>query len=503
MKQDSPQHGFCSIRHRGPGDGIHQAVREEVLASMTRRHFLQRCTTGLGALWLAQQGFAAKPGIQRDPARPAAPRPPHFPAKAKHVIYLHMTGAPSQLDLFDYKPELVELNGQDCPKEYLEGKRFAFIRGVPQLLGPVYPFHQEKKTGFWISDRLPHFEQVMDRVCFVRSMQSDQFNHAPAQLLVMTGNQNLGNASMGSWVLYGMGSENENMPGFVVLLSGGQNPDAGKNAWSSGFLPSVYQGVQCRSEGDPVLFLSNPQGIDRELRGGVIDTIKKINQRAYESVGDPETVTRISQYEMAFRMQMSASEAMDMGQEPESVHRLYGTEPGKESFANNCLLARRLVERGVRFVQLFDWGWDHHSGLDDSFPEKCKQIDRPMTALLLDLERRGLLEETLVVWGGEFGRTPMQENRGGMKATSPGRDHHVDSFTLWMAGAGVKKGFAYGETDPIGFGVAKDPVVIRDFHATLLHLMGQHHNQLTYHSQGLDHKLTGVKHAQVIQDLLA
>ncbi len=478
-------------------------MREEALGNITRRHFLQKCATGLGALWLGHEGLlAGSSGIERDPADPIAPLAAHFMPKAKHVIYLHMTGAPSQVDLFDYKPLLEKLDGKECPQEYLEGKQFAFITGTPKLMGPQYPFHREKKTGFWVSDRMPHFEQVMDRVCFIRSMKSDQFNHAPAQLLVHTGDPRFGHASVGSWVLYGLGSENQNMPGFVVLLSGGSKPDAGKAAWGSGFLPSVYQGVQCRSEGDPILYLSNPEGMPRDLRGKAIETLNEINQRTYERMGDPATMTRIAQYEMAFRMQLSASNALDISEEPESIHNLYGTQPGQESFANNCVLARRLVERGVRYVQLFDWNWDHHSNLGEDFSKKCKDIDKPMTALLLDLERRGLLDETLVIWGGEFGRTPMAENRGGMMADNPGRDHHVDAFTMWMAGAGVKPGFSYGETDDIGFGVAKNPVSVRDFHATVLNLLGMDHNRLTYPFQGLDRRLTGVEPARVIKEIL-
>jgi hypothetical protein len=335
-------------------------------------------------------------------------------------------------------------------------------------------------------------------------MRSHQFNHAPAQLLIHTGNQNLGYPSLGTWTMYGLGAENQDLPGFVVLLSGGQQPDAGKAAWGNGFLPGVYQGVQCRGQGDPVLYLSNPPGINRSLRGKVVEAVRKLNQRTYEQVGDPETVTRIAQYEMAFRMQVAAGEAMDITRESEKTRTLYGAHPGKESFANNCLLARRLVERGVRFIQLFDWGWDHHSGLDDSFPKKCRDIDQPMTALLTDLEARGLLDETLVICGGEFGRTPMQENRGGVKAKSPGRDHHVDAFTIWMAGAGIKKGFSYGQTDDIGFGVVENPVEIRDLHATILHLLGLNHEQLTYPFQGLNQRLTGVANpSKVVQDILS
>ncbi len=486
-----------------PRSPIHEA-----LANLTRRHFLRRCSSGLGALWLAQQGLvgsaraAERAGPAIDPSNPVAPRAPHFAPRASRVIFLQMTGAPSQLDLFDYKPELVRHDGKDCPARFLEGKRFAFIRGVPQLLGPVYPFHREERTGLWISDRLPHLEKVLDRLCLVYSMQSEQFNHAPAQLLALTGNQNLGYASIGSWALYGLGSESEDLPGFVVLLSGGQNPDAGKAAWGSAFLPGVYQGVQCRSKGDPVLFLSNPPGVTRSLRGRVIEAVNQINRRAFEEIGDRETVTRVAQYELAFRMQLAATDAMDIAREPSHVHELYGTSPGDESFANNCLLARRLIERGVRYVQLFDWGWDHHSDLGRDLPKKCEQIDRPMAALLVDLQRRGLLDDTLVVWAGEFGRTPMQENRGGVQAKSLGRDHHIDAFTIWMAGGGVRAGFGYGETDEIGFSVARDPVSWRDFHATMLHLLGLDHHHLTYPFQGLDQKLTGVQSCRVVEELI-
>jgi hypothetical protein len=476
----------------------------ETLQHVTRRHFLKRCASGLGALWLAQESaLASGPQLERDLLDPMAARPGHIASRAKRVIYLQMTGAPSQLDLFDYKPELVKFDGADCPQEYLKGKRFAFIRGVPKLLGPIYPFHQEKKTGLRISDQLPHLEKELGDVCLIHSMQSDQFNHAPAQLLALTGNQNLGYSSLGSWALYGLGSESANLPGFVVLLSGGQNPDAGKAAWGSGFLPSVYQGVQCSSQGDPVLYLSNPPGVTRPLRGRVVEAVQKINQRVFEELGDTETVTRIAQYEMAFRMQLAASAAMDISKEPQHVRECYGAEPGKQSFANNCLLARRRVERGVRYVQLFDWGWDHHSELRKDLPKKCRDIDRPTAALLADLRTRGLLDDTLVVWAGEFGRTPMQENRGGVRAKSLGRDHHIDAFTIWLAGAGVRGGIAYGKTDDVGFGVAENPVEWRDFHATLLHLLGLEHLQLTYPFQGLEQKLTGVHAARVLHGILS
>ncbi|RIK72036.1 MAG: sulfatase [Planctomycetota bacterium] len=483
--------------------------RLAALRHSTRRHFLRHSIAGLGALWLGEQAAASTGGAEaRDPARPLAQQPPAGAPKAKRVIYLHMAGSPSQLELFAYKPELVRLNGQDCPPEFLEGKRFAFIRGVPQLLGSVFPFHQAGQAGHWISDRLPHFERVIDKVSFIHTLHTDQFNHAPAQLLLHTGNQRPGYASAGAWVAYGLGSENQNLPGFIVLLSGGRFPDGGKGVWSSGFLPSVYQGVQCRSSGDPVLFLSNPQGMSRELRGRVVEAIAAIDRQTHADFGDPETVTRIAQYEMAFRMQTAAAEAMDLSGEPDHIHRLYGTQPGQESLANNCLLARRLVERGVRFVQLFDWGWDSHGSaeseaLNAGFKLKCEQLDRPVAALLADLDQRGLLDETLVVWSGEFGRTPMRENRGGREMAFIGRDHHPFAFTIWMAGGGVKRGVSYGETDAIGYAPVKDPVSVQDLHATMLHLLGLDPAQLSVPFQGLDQKLTGVKEFRIIEELIA
>ncbi|WP_442484362.1 DUF1501 domain-containing protein [Aeoliella sp. SH292] len=488
---------------------LFQHLQHATLQNQTRRHFLRDGMAGLGAFWLASQAAnGSSSAVTHDPARPLLPRDPQFSPRAKRVICLHMAGAPSQLELFEHKPELTRLSGKDCPQEFLEGQRFAFIRGVPQLLGSYYPFHQAGQSGQWLSDRLPHFEQVVDKVTFIRSMKTDQFNHAPGQLLMHTGNQNLGYASMGSWIGYGLGSENQNLPGFVVLVSGGRTPDAGKSVWGSGFLPSVYQGVQCRSEGDPVLFLSNPTGIDRPMRERILSAINDVNQETYEQFGDPETVTRIAQYEMAANMQLTASDAMDLTAEPEHIHKLYGTEPGRESFANNCVLARRLVERGVRFVQLFDWGWDSHGaseaeGINLGFKNKCTSIDQAMAALLTDLEQRGLLEDTLVVFTTEFGRTPMRENRGGQEMAFIGRDHHPHAFTIWMAGGGVKQGFSYGQSDPIGYHVTENPVEVRDLHATLWHLLGIDHQRLIYPHQGLNQKLTGVKPARVIKDILA
>ena len=489
-----------------------QELQHAQLSRTTRRLFLQECAAGLGAAWLASAtstalGATSVPAM-RDAAHPLAPMMPPLPATAKRVIYLHMAGSPSQLDLFDYKPELQRLDGQDCPQEFIAGKRFAFIRGVPKLLGPQFPFKQHGESGAWLSDRLPHLASVADKLCFVRTMVTDQFNHGPAQLLVHTGNQNLGNAAVGSWATYGLGSENQNLPGFVVLLSGGKFPDAGKSVWGSGYLPSVYQGVQCRSSGDPVLFLSNPAGIDRSLRGKMVEAIADVNRQTYNEAADPETLTRISQYELAYRMQMSATDAMELNQEPAHIHQMYGTQPGQESLANNCLLARRLVERGVRYVQLYDWGWDSHGAgeneaLHHGFKDKCRELDQPVTALLLDLEQRGLLDETLVVWSGEFGRTPMRENRGGQEMKLIGRDHHPHAFTVWLAGGGVRAGYAHGETDPIGYAPISDRVEVRDLHATMLRLLGIDHEQLVFPFQGLDQKLTGVKPARVIDSIIA
>ena len=432
----------------------------------------------------------------------------HFAPRAKRIIFLHMAGAPSQLELFDYKPELAKLDGKDCPREFLEGQRFAFIQGIPQMLGSQYPFHQAGQHRQWISDRLPYTEQIIDDLCIIRSMYTDQFNHAPAQLLMHTGNAILGNPSIGSWVTYGLGSENQNLPGFIVLASGGKAPDAGKSVWGSGFLPSLYQGVQCRSKGDPVMYLSSPTGVSQSVRRKAVDAITQINEKTHQEVQDPETLSRISQYEMAFRMQIHASEAFNINKEPDYIHKLYGTEQGKESFANNCLLARRLAERGTRFIQLYDWGWDSHGAakgeaLNHGFVNKCKQIDQATFALITDLKQRGLLEDTLVVWGGEFGRTPMRENRGGGEMKFIGRDHNPGAFTMWMAGAGVKTG-AYGETDPMGYRAVKNRVSVYDLQATLLHSLGLDHKKLNHPFQGLKQTLTPVnKPSHVIHDLFA
>jgi len=492
---------------------LEQHLRHTELSHLTRRHFLSKCSTGLGAMWLAsmgQQAFGASGKLAKDPANLLLPAPPQLPGKAKRVIYLHMAGAPSQHELFDYKPELKKLNGKECPKEFLEGKQFAFIQGTPKMLGPQFEFQQHGESGAWISDRLPHLATVADQLCFIKSMHTDQFNHGPAQLLVHTGTQNPGAPSIGSWATYGLGSENQNLPGFIVLTSGGKNPDAGKSVWGSGYLPSVYQGVQCRSEGEPVLYLKNPEGVSREMRRRSLDTLDRLNQKVAQQTGDPETVTRIAQYEMAYRMQMHATDAFDLKQENEAIHTLYGTEPGKESFANNCLLARRLAERGVRYIQLFDWGWDSHGtskegSLNEGFTDLCNRIDRPITALLKDLKQRGMLEDTLVVWGGEFGRTPMLENRGGGDNPFTGRDHNPGGFTIWMAGGGVKAGTTYGETDPIGYEAIKDKVSLHELHATMLHLLGFDHEKFSFPFQGVGQRLTNITKpgTKVVKGVLA
>jgi hypothetical protein len=345
-------------------------------------------------------------------------------------------------------------------------------------------------------------------VCFIKSMRTDEFNHAPAQLLLHTGSPRFGSPSLGSWVTYGLGTENQNLPGYIVLVSGGKTPDGGKSLWGSGFLPSIYQGVQCRAKGDPVLFLSNPEGVTRDERRRVLDAIGDINREQHAQQGDPETLTRIAQYELAFRMQVSASDAMDLSREPAPVQARYGTMPGAESFANNCLLARRLVERGVRFIQLYHWGWDSHGAsekesLTTGFPQRCLEIDQPVAALLADLKDRGLLDETLVVWGGEFGRTPMRENRGGQEMKLIGRDHHPGAFTIWMAGGGVKPGFSYGATDEMGYNIVENPVEVRDLQATIVRLLGFDHQKLSIPFQGLEQKITGVKPTRIIHDVMA
>ena len=470
----------------------------EYLKAITRRHFLRTCQVGIGSMAVAQLiGRPLRAAEESgDISNPLAPKKPPLKPRAKSVIYLHMAGSPSQLEMFDFKPELQKYDGQQCPQHLLEGKRFAFIQGVPQMLGTPYKFRQHGGAGPWVSELLPHFSGIVDDVSLVHSMWTDQFNHAPAQLLLHTGRPRLGQASMGSWTTYGLGSENQDLPGFVVLVTGGKAPSGGKSLWGSGFLPSVYQGVQCRTQGDPVLYLSDPHGVNRQMRRGTLDAIRALNELQLKQFGNPETLARIAQYELAYRMQVSVPEVMDISKEPKKVHEMYGAEPGKVSFANNCLLARRLVESGVRFVQLYDWGWDHHgvsevSDIHYHLPKKCRQVDRPMTALVRDLKQRGLLDETLVIFSGEFGRTPMRENRGGKYGKWVGRDHHNECFTIWMAGGGVKGGVNYGETDEIGYYIVKDKMSVPDLQATILHLLGFDPYRFTFPFQGLNQRLIG------------
>lgn len=474
--------------------------------NLTRRHFLRNCNVGLGSMALGSlMSENAKADIKYDSFNPLAQRKPHFASKAKHAIYLHMAGSPPHLDLFDYKPSLVKMNGMDCPDEYYQGKRFAFTSGRPKLLGTPRKFAQHGDSGAWISDALPELAKQADDICFIKSINSDQFNHAPAQLLLYTGSPRQGRPSMGTWVTYGLGTENQNLPGFVVLISAGTAPSAGKNAWGSGFLPSVFQGVQCRSKGDPVLYVSNPKGMDRGTRRLSLDALRDLNQIQAEELGDPETLTRIAQYELAFRMQMSVPEVMDISKEPKALLEDYGAQPGGASFANNCLLARRMVESGVRYVQLFDWGWDFHGtgpgeDIRDGLTKKCAPMDKAVAALIRDLKQRGLLEETLIVWGGEFGRTPFREGRTS-KGKILGRDHFPDCYTMWMAGGGVKPGITYGASDDLGFTVAENKVHIHDLQATIMQCLGFDHEKLTFRFQGRDYRLTDV-HGHAVKDIL-
>jgi hypothetical protein len=465
---------------------------------ITRRHFLRRCNSGLGiAAMSALLGKSALAGDSAGPSgrmNPLSPKPSPLFGKAKRIIYLDLSGAPPQHDLFDYKPTLNRLNGTPCPQEVFQGERFAFIKGTPKLLGSPFKFQQHGQNGAWVSELLPHFTEIVDKAAIVKSMWTDQFNHAPAEMLLYTGNPRNGYASIGSWISYGLGSESQNLPGFVVLVSGGTDPTGGKSLWGSGFLPSVFQGVQCRSKGEPILYVSNPKGMDRSGRRESLDALKDLNEMELAEFGDPETMTRISQYELAYRMQMEVPEVMDISKEPQHILEMYGAQPGAGSFANNCLLARRMIENGVRYVQLFDWGWDCHGTgpIDDlvtHLPQKCKEMDRPAAALIKDLEQRGLLEDTLVVWGGEFGRTPLNEERNGSKLL--GRDHHPHAFTIWMAGGGIKPGITYGETDDLGYHIVRDNMHVHDLQATILAALGIDARTFSYPYQGLNQRLIG------------
>jgi hypothetical protein len=471
---------------------------------ITRRYFLNQCGLGLGAIslncLLAQEGRGADK-VKLDEANPLDPREPHFPPRAKRVIYLFMAGGPSHLELFDYKPKLGELTGQKPPQSLMQGKRFAFLKGNETLLGPTRKFERYGQCGMTLSELLPHHRGIVDEVCWLQGMTTDVFNHGPAKLFMNTGFQVPGRPGMGAWVTYGLGSPSRDLPGFVVLQSGPRGPRAGSSLWSSGFLPSSFQGVPFRGKGDPILHLHSPPGMDREREREFYDAVNGLNRARLEETKDPEILARINAYEMAFRMQTSAPDLMDVSQESSDTLAAYGAKPGEPSFAANCLLARRLVERGVRFVQLYHTNWDSHGGpgenLNADFEKVCRDVDQPSAALVLDLKQRGLLEDTLVIWGGEFGRTPMGENRAAL-----GRDHHIDAFTLWLAGGGVKAGIIHGKSDELGFGVQEGKVHVHDLHATILHLLGFDHQRLTYRTQGRDYRLTDV-HGTVVKEILA
>ena len=476
------------------------------LRDLNRRHFFSRCSIGLGSLALGsllkEQGLAVPEAMMKNPLEP---KKTHFPAKAKSVIYLFMAGGPSQLDLFEHKPQLNALNGQPIPESYTAGKRFAFMNSSHRsnLLGTRFNFQRHGGSGAWVSDLLPHTASMVDELSIVTTCKTDLFNHAPAKLFMNAGSGLFGRPSMGSWVTYGLGSECSDLPGFVVLQSGQRGPRGGAVLWGSGVLPTTYQGVPLRNTGDPIVNLSTPAGIETAQQQALIQSTRELNLKRLVETGDEEIATRINGYEMAYRMQTSAPELMDLKGESQATLDLYGIKDTRETtFARNCLLARRLVERGVRFVQLYDTNWDHHGGVSENLekhlPEKSRDIDRPCMALVRDLQQRGLLDDTIVIWGGEFGRTPMGEVR-----ESTGRNHHIDAFTMWFAGGGFKKGAIYGKTDDFGFGAVEDQVHVHDIHATLLHQLGLDHSRLSVRSQGLDFRLTGVDPAKVVKGILA
>jgi len=474
---------------------MNNPIRQAMATHTSRRWFLQQCGVGLGSIALSSllQSDATAAGA----SHPLAPRQPHYAPKAKRVIYMFHAGAPSHLDLFDYKPELEKWSGKKPPAELLEGYRAAFIKPDSALLGPKFKFAKHGEVGMDLASILPHTAKVADDLCFIRTMKTDAVNHAPAQILMNTGSQILGRPSFGAWSLYGLGSESTDLPGYVVLSSG-NGTSGGASNWGSGFLPTMYAGVPFRSSGDPILYLSNPKGIDAKTQRESLDTLKQLNEEELGQFADPETQARINSYELAYRMQTSGPELMDLSQETSETLEMYGLDPKepKPSYAKNCLLARRLIERGVRFVQLFHEAWDHHGGLKSGLEGRCRDTDQSSAALVRDLKQRGLLEDTIVIWGGEFGRTPMVQGGG-----SDGRDHHNRSFTMWLAGGGFKAGHIHGETDEFGFNIASDPVHVNDLHATLLHQLGFDHTKLTFRSQGRDFRLTDI-HGHLVKDIL-
>jgi hypothetical protein len=460
----------------------------------TRRWFFQECGVGMASL-AAMDMMSGRASAASAPVSPLAAKKPHYTGKAKRVIYLFMGGAPSHLELFDNKPELTKWDGKLPPADLLKGYRAAFINPNSTLLGTKFGFKRYGKTGAEMSELLPHLGSMADDLTIVKSMKTDAFNHAPGQILMSTGSQIFGRPSFGAWTLYGLGTENQDLPGYVVMQSGQKGASGGLSNFGCGFLPTVYQGVPFRSAGDPVLFLSNPKGVGEATQRDSLDVLKQLNEERLGVVGDPEIASRINSFELAYRMQKTAPEVMDISKEPQHMLDMYGAKPGEASFANNCLLARRLVESGVRFVQLFHEAWDHHGGLTNGLKEQCRQTDQPCAALLRDLKQRGLLEDTLVIWGGEFGRTPMVQ--GG----SDGRDHHPNAFSMWFAGGGMRPGLTLGATDDFGFNVTEDPVHVHDLHATLQHLLGFEHTKLSVKFQGLEMRLTNV-HGELVEKML-
>ena len=477
------------------------------LLHATRRHFFSQCFVGLGGLALADllspTGLHAAPGSVSE--RPLAPKRPHFAPKAKRVVYLFMSGAPSQFETWLWRPKLRELDGQATPDSFLDGKRFAFMEQFtkqrPKLLGPQRDFRRHGQSGIWVSEVFPHMAGIVDDLSLIYTLKTENFNHAPAKLFFSTGSTRYGRPSMGSWITYGLGSESQNLPAFVVLRSGKQNLMGGANIWGSGFLPTTYQGVEFLRSADPIPNLSSPPGFSAERQAARVSAIRELNLARLAEVGDPEISTRIAAYELAHHMQTSGPELMDLSSESQATLDLYGAEPGKSTFANNCLVARRLLERGTRFVQLYHTGWDHHgnrvNNLADKLDEVAQDVDRASAALVTDLKQRGLLDDTLVIWGGEFGRTPMGEIK-----ELPGRNHHIENFPMWFAGGGIKPGRTIGEVDELGFFITKDPVEVHDVQATILHLLGLDHTKLTFRHQGRDFRLTDVA-GRLIEPLLA
>ncbi|MBN8245926.1 MAG: DUF1501 domain-containing protein [Verrucomicrobia bacterium] len=464
----------------------------------TRRWFFKDCGVALGAVALRSLlgDPLAAAAASAVPGNPLAPRRPPLPAKAKRVIYLFMAGAPSHLELFDYKPQLAKFSGTLPPPDLLQGYRAAFISPNATLLGPKYAFQKHGRCGMELGELLPHLGGVADDITLIRSMQTDAFNHAPGQIMMNTGSQQFGRPSFGAWTTYGLGCETQDLPAYVVFSTGSKGTSGGASNWGCGFLPTVHNGTLFRTGGDPVLYLSNPKGVDDALQKDTLETVNRLNARRLETVGDPEIAARISAFEMAYRMQRVAPEVMDLSREPEHIRAMYGAEPGKPTYANACLLARRLIEKGVRFVQIFHESWDQHGNLKAELKQNCRVTDQASAALVKDLKQRGLLEDTIVIWGGEFGRTPMVQ--GG----DDGRDHHPNGFSYWVAGGGFKPGLTYGETDELGFNAVKDKVHVHDFHATLLHQLGFDHEKLTHRFQGRDFRLTDV-HGEVVTGLLA